>query len=57
MTAERAVVGDLQNADRIMCDTFWVAVFPALDRQRLDYVVTEITRAIGRSMAVVVAGS
>jgi CDP-6-deoxy-D-xylo-4-hexulose-3-dehydrase len=51
------VVGDLQNADRIMRDTFWVGVFPGLDRQRLDYVVAEITRAIEGSMAVVETGS
>jgi CDP-6-deoxy-D-xylo-4-hexulose-3-dehydrase len=51
------IVGDLQNADRIMRDTFWVGVFPGLDRQRLDYVVAEITRAVERSMAVVAAGS
>ena len=51
------VVGELRNADRIMRDTFWVGVFPGLDRQRLDHVVAEITRATARSMAHVEPGS
>jgi CDP-6-deoxy-D-xylo-4-hexulose-3-dehydrase len=51
------IVGDLQVADRIMRDTFWVGVFPGLDRQRLDYVITEITRVAERSMAQLEAGS
>lgn len=44
------IVGDLKNADRIMRDTFWVGVFPGLDRQRLDYVVAELSRAAERSI-------
>jgi CDP-6-deoxy-D-xylo-4-hexulose-3-dehydrase len=51
------IVGDLQVADRIMRDTFWVGVFPGLDRQRLDYVITEITRVAERSMAQLETGS
>jgi CDP-6-deoxy-D-xylo-4-hexulose-3-dehydrase len=51
------IVGDLRGADRIMGGTFWVGVFPGLDRKRLDYIVAETTRATERSMAVVGAGS
>lgn len=32
-------VGDLPNADRVMCDTFFVGVYPGLDEPRLDYVL------------------
>ena len=28
-----------------MRDTFWIGVFPGLDRERLDYVVAETARA------------
>ncbi len=32
------IVGDLKNADRIMYDTFWVGIFPGIDRPMLYYV-------------------
>jgi CDP-6-deoxy-D-xylo-4-hexulose-3-dehydrase len=51
------IVGDLRNADRIMRDTFWVGVFPGLDRQRLEYVVAELSRAAEGPMTVARAGS
>ena len=39
------VVGDLKNADTIMNDTFWVGIFPGLDRQRLQYLADELRKA------------
>ncbi len=32
------VVGDLQTADRVMNNTFWVGVFPGLEKAHLDYI-------------------
>jgi len=32
-------VGDLKNADTIMNDTFWIGVYPGLDKTILKYVV------------------
>ena len=46
------VVGDLSNADLIMNNTFWVGIFPGLDRAMLDYVALKIesaTRALRAS--------
>ena len=33
------VVGDLSGADRVMHRTFWVGVYPGLDRPMLDHIV------------------
>ena len=39
------VVGDLKNADLIMNNTFWVGIFPGLDRPILDYVAVQMREA------------
>ncbi len=36
------VVGDLNGADRVMHSTFWVGVYPGLDRPRLDFMVRQL---------------
>jgi CDP-6-deoxy-D-xylo-4-hexulose-3-dehydrase len=36
------VVGDLVNTDRIMCDTFWVGVYPGMTEAMLHYMVESI---------------
>ncbi len=43
------VVGDLAVTDRIMRDTFWVGVYPGLDRPRLDWIVASLFAAFGRA--------
>ncbi len=41
------VVGDLVNTDRVMNDTFWIGVYPGLDRAMLDYAATAIEQFFG----------
>ncbi len=32
-------VSDLKNTDRIMNDTFWIGVYPGINKERMDYMV------------------
>lgn len=40
------VVGDLENTDRIMKDTFWVGVYPGMTDEKIDYMVKTIKEAV-----------
>ena len=40
------VVGELENTDRIMQDTFWVGVYPGLTDEMLDYMIEVIKDAM-----------
>lgn len=38
--AKYKVVGNLENTDRMMKNTFWIGVYPGMDSERLDYVIS-----------------
>ncbi|MCR5756866.1 MAG: lipopolysaccharide biosynthesis protein RfbH [Selenomonas sp.] len=40
------VVGNLENTDRIMNDTFWVGVYPGMSDEKLDYMIKVIKEAV-----------
>ncbi|MDD3302628.1 MAG: lipopolysaccharide biosynthesis protein RfbH [Candidatus Gracilibacteria bacterium] len=39
---EYKVIGDLKNTNYIMNNTFWLGVFPGLDKDKLDYIILKI---------------
>lgn len=43
---EKRIVGDLKNTDIIMNDTFWVGIYPRLEKQHLEYVAKTIKEAL-----------
>lgn len=43
---EKRVVGHLTNTDRIMNDTFWIGLFPALGSEHFDYVAQKLTEVL-----------
>lgn len=40
------IVGNLDNTDRIMRDSFWVGIYPGLDDKRIDYMSDIIKEAL-----------
>ncbi|HJC90842.1 MAG TPA: lipopolysaccharide biosynthesis protein RfbH [Candidatus Mediterraneibacter excrementigallinarum] len=40
------VVGNLENTDRIMNDTFWVGVYPGMNDEMIDYMAKTIKQAL-----------
>ena len=39
----RRVHGKLENTDRVMNDTFWIGVWPGLDKNMLDYMIEKLS--------------
>ena len=40
------IVGELRETDRVMRDTFWIGVYPALSEEQLDYVVETMAQGL-----------
>ena len=45
------IVGDLANTNRIMNDSFWIGVYPGLDKDRLEYMVSQIHTCVEKISA------
>lgn len=42
------VIGELENTDRIMRDTFWVGVYPGMTDEMVDYMAEVIVEAVNQ---------
>lgn len=42
------IVGNLENTDRIMRDTFWVGVYPGMTDAMIDYMIEEIRKTVAQ---------
>lgn len=40
------VIGNLENTDRIMRDTFWIGVYPGMTDEMIDFMVQTIKEAL-----------
>lgn len=40
------VIGELENTERIMKDTFWIGVYPGMTEKMIDYMVKTIKEAV-----------
>jgi len=41
------ISGELKNTDNVLSNTFWIGVQPALSKEMLEYVATEIELFLG----------
>ena len=42
------MVGNLENTDRIMNDTFWIGGYPGMTREMLAYMAKVLKEAVGK---------
>ena len=40
------VVGELENTDFVMNNSFWIGVYPGMTKKKLDYVIKIIGEAV-----------
>ncbi|MCB0421255.1 MAG: lipopolysaccharide biosynthesis protein RfbH, partial [Bdellovibrionales bacterium] len=48
--ADYSVVGELTNTDRVMNHAFWIGVHPAIDPQRMDYMLESLESSIAEQL-------
>uniref|UniRef100_A0A7C3RMR5 Lipopolysaccharide biosynthesis protein RfbH n=1 Tax=Dictyoglomus thermophilum TaxID=14 RepID=A0A7C3RMR5_DICTH len=42
------VVGELKNTDKIMQDTFWIGVWPGINREHIEYIIEKFKEFINK---------
>lgn len=48
-TTEYRVVSDLKNTNRVLNDTFWIGVYPGMNKIKLDYMIEVIKEFFSKS--------
>jgi CDP-6-deoxy-D-xylo-4-hexulose-3-dehydrase len=43
---EKRIIGNLSNTDKIMNNTFWIGIYPALGKEHMDYMAIKIEEGI-----------
>jgi CDP-6-deoxy-D-xylo-4-hexulose-3-dehydrase len=49
MNKKHRIVGNLNNTDKIMSDSFWVGVWPGLEKVELNFIIKEIKEFISKA--------
>ena len=42
INVEKKIIGDLKNTDKVMNDSFWVGVWPGLEKEHLEYIYSSV---------------
>ncbi len=45
-TTKYKIIGNLENTNRIMNDTFWIGVYPGMGKDKIDYTIKCIKKAL-----------
>ena len=46
---QKRIVGSLNNSDKVMNDSFWLGVWPGLERRHLEYIALKIKQSVNKS--------
>ena len=46
---QKRIVGSLDNSDKAMNDSFWVGVWPGLERSHLEYIALKLKQSVNKS--------
>ena len=46
---QKRIVGSLDNSDKAMNDSFWIGVWPGLERSHLEYIALKLKQSVNKS--------
>ena len=48
LNIEKRIIGSLNNSDKVMNDSFWIGVWPGLDKEHLEYIFNTICNYVNK---------